>query len=325
MNKSVVAEIEAPRFRSGVAARMAKMPASTLRIWERRYGVVNPTRSLAGQRLYSRRDVQRLVTLKTLSERGHAIGVIAPLNLRQLEQLAQESTIAFPTKRAPELVVAVGSSWNRPYTARNEHGHINRLWRLYADIAAAKQAPRQKPIDALLVRLSSLHTEAARDLLKLADRCGATTVVVAYSFSSQTALEILRIAGVRIYREMGRAVETGEILADIARAGAVTRDGHAGSWSRAKRRFNDAQLAAVAKASSTITCECPRHLSDLILQLSAFEDYSDNCAARNVDDAILHGYLGDIANSARQLFETALERLAEAEGLALDTTRANRK
>jgi DNA-binding transcriptional MerR regulator len=77
-----------PCYRSGAAARVARMPVTTLRIWERRYGVVSPPKSASGQRLYSSQDVQRLVLLKKLVERGHAIGSIARLELDQLDRLA---------------------------------------------------------------------------------------------------------------------------------------------------------------------------------------------------------------------------------------------
>lgn len=38
--------MEPRRYRSGEAARLARMPAATLRIWERRYAVVSPQRPL---------------------------------------------------------------------------------------------------------------------------------------------------------------------------------------------------------------------------------------------------------------------------------------
>jgi DNA-binding transcriptional MerR regulator len=76
------------RYRSGDAARLAKMPVTTLRIWERRYGVVAPPKSESGQRLYSEDDVRRLSLLKGLVQRGHPIGTIAKLDRAQLEQLA---------------------------------------------------------------------------------------------------------------------------------------------------------------------------------------------------------------------------------------------
>ena len=46
-------ELEVPRFRSGAVARRAKMPVSTLRIWERRYEVAPSAKTDTGHRLYS--------------------------------------------------------------------------------------------------------------------------------------------------------------------------------------------------------------------------------------------------------------------------------
>jgi CheY-like chemotaxis protein len=44
----------------GAVAAMTSVPPATLRTWEERYGVIVPTRSRGGHRLYSRDDVERL-------------------------------------------------------------------------------------------------------------------------------------------------------------------------------------------------------------------------------------------------------------------------
>jgi CheY-like chemotaxis protein len=44
----------------GAVAGMIGVPVATLRTWEERYGVIVPTRSPGGHRLYSRDDVERL-------------------------------------------------------------------------------------------------------------------------------------------------------------------------------------------------------------------------------------------------------------------------
>ena len=62
-----------------------------LRAWERRYGVVTPTRTDGGQRLYSEHDIERLGRLRRLTESGHAIGRLAPLELAELMRLDEES------------------------------------------------------------------------------------------------------------------------------------------------------------------------------------------------------------------------------------------
>ena len=83
-----------PRYRSGTAARMAKMPVSTLRVWEQRYGVISPAKSESGQRLYSGEDVKRLTLLRSLVNQGHAIGAIAHAASAELEQLLETSSAA---------------------------------------------------------------------------------------------------------------------------------------------------------------------------------------------------------------------------------------
>jgi DNA-binding transcriptional MerR regulator len=46
-----------PRYRVTAVERMTRIPASTLRSWERRYGWPQPLRAASGQRLYSDHDV----------------------------------------------------------------------------------------------------------------------------------------------------------------------------------------------------------------------------------------------------------------------------
>jgi MerR family transcriptional regulator, light-induced transcriptional regulator len=51
------ADDQAPRYRVAAVERMTRIPASTLRSWERRYGWPRPSRAPSGQRLYSDQDV----------------------------------------------------------------------------------------------------------------------------------------------------------------------------------------------------------------------------------------------------------------------------
>lgn len=83
------------------------------------------------------------------------------------------------------------------------------------------------------------------------------------------------------------------------------------------RRFDDAVLGDVAGLSSTIACECPQHLAEILIRLTQFEAYSADCRQRSPADAELHAYLQQVAGQARASFETALERVAIHEGLLL--------
>ena len=85
------AEFHTPRYPVRLVAVRTGLSPHVLRAWERRSGVVTPTRTAGGQRLYSDLDVERLLRLRRLTERGHAIGRIATLPLDELARLDEES------------------------------------------------------------------------------------------------------------------------------------------------------------------------------------------------------------------------------------------
>lgn len=80
-----------PRYRSSAAARMVNIPVATLRVWERRYNVVGPSQAPSGHRLYSSQDVRRLVLIKQLVNKGHAIGMLARVDTARLQDLINEA------------------------------------------------------------------------------------------------------------------------------------------------------------------------------------------------------------------------------------------
>ena len=86
-----------PRYPVRLVALRTGLTPHVLRAWERRYGVVSPTRSEGGQRLYSELDIERLLRLRRLTERGHAIGRLAALALAELARLEEET----PAPTAP--------------------------------------------------------------------------------------------------------------------------------------------------------------------------------------------------------------------------------
>ena len=83
----------------------------------------------------------------------------------------------------------------------------------------------------------------------------------------------------------------------------------------APRLFSAGQLTRLAEHSSTVACECPAHLVQLVQGLNAFERYSADCENTSPDDAALHAYLHHETGRARAIMEAALARLAEAEAI----------
>ncbi len=84
-------DIQTPRYPVRLVAVRTGLSQHVLRAWERRHGVVTPSRSGGGQRLYSQLDIERLSRLRRLTERGHGIGRLAALGLDELKRLDEES------------------------------------------------------------------------------------------------------------------------------------------------------------------------------------------------------------------------------------------
>ena len=85
----------------------------------------------------------------------------------------------------------------------------------------------------------------------------------------------------------------------------------------APSRYHPATLVEMASLSTTLSCECPGHVAQLLTLLTEFETYSAECVQLYRTDADVHTYLQYTAGRARELFEAALERLAVHEGIIL--------
>ncbi len=64
------------------------LSAHLIRVWEKRYGAVEPARSQSQRRLYSESEVERLSLLGVLTRQGLSIGQIARLTTDQLRSMA---------------------------------------------------------------------------------------------------------------------------------------------------------------------------------------------------------------------------------------------
>jgi DNA-binding transcriptional MerR regulator len=326
-----------PTFRSGAVARMAQMPVATLRIWEQRYRAVQPFTAPSGHRLYSPTDVQRVLLLRRLTEQGHAIGSIATLDSAQLQQvsLASDGKASGAGRgsarapAAPRLVVvgpALAARLQRPAVARHLAYAVQRV-AVFESLAEAARATAGTGADLLLWHAPELRPDVPPELQAAQQACRARRVAVVYRFAGSTATKALADAGAAVIREPADDETLGTWLASMMEAGLSVRAVEPAPADTPKtaqppgavapRRFDDATLTAIAGLSPTLACECPRHVAELLMQLSSFEAYSAGCVSRSPADAQLHAYLQQVAGASRALFESALERVARHEGLPL--------
>jgi DNA-binding transcriptional MerR regulator len=333
--------VEPSFHRSGAVARMLRMPVATLRVWERRYGLTQPALSPSGQRLYSAADVRRLALLKQLTDLGHAIGSLARLDMAQLQRVAsthahaladtqiggRADATSLPPVRAWRLAVigaALGTRLQRPALLRRL-GRPVTLLGPFADAAQAAAALRGADVDALLVHEPQLHEGWLATVDAAAPALVGVPKAVLYGFAADPVCEALATAGTALLREPQPDAVVAQWLRSLsfmaAKAPQPAADQLALSADAVPpRRWDDAALADFAGLSTTIACECPRHVAELLVQLSHFEAYSAECEQRSVADVELHAYLGQVAAASRARFEAALEHVALHEGLMLPSS-----
>lgn len=337
-----------PTFRSGAVARLAGMPVSTLRIWEQRYQAVAPTTTSSGHRLYSTADVERVALLRQLTGHGHAIGSLAGLSMEQLRDVAltlptadAQPGAAVPRRTAPMRIIVVGQAMARRLKRTAVLRHWSRppqvvgVFDSLADAAQAAARRNGAPVDLLLWQAASLQVSALPELQAAQAGWEPRTVAVAYRFAGAVARDGFVGSGAIVVRDPPDDEALGSWMGSMESAILESADDRirqtnkagSGVWpqgapgladrSLPARRFDDDTLTEFAGLSSSVGCECPSHVAELLMQLASFESYSADCAHRSPADAELHAYLQHVAGTARVLFEAALERVAVAEGWTL--------
>lgn len=249
---------------------------------------------------------------------------------------AQPAT-ASPPWRLAVIGTALGARLRRPAVLQRlgQFGQPGPLARPvavlgpFADIAQAAAAlgpgaDGAPAVDALLIHEPQLQAGWWATLQATAPAFAALPKAVLYGFAAEPVCEALAAAGTALLREPQSDTVLVQWLQGLC---AVA------SWQRPvaaalaqidqpeppapSRRWDEAALTEFAGLSSTVACECPRHLAELLMQLSHFEAYSATCEHRHAADAEFHAYLRQVAASSRSRFEDALARVALHEGLML--------
>ena len=315
---------QSPLYRIGAVSKATEIPVSTLRIWQTRYGAFTPVKTEGNQRLFAEHDVSKALLLKQLSVAGHGIGSIARLDLPQLRQLCHPDHQA-PTTQAlaqPVCLAVVGLGLANRIESRQFAAvlsqHRIQVTDVLDDLAAAHHAPLSDKPQVLLIKVNSLQDSVFETIQALMQRQPFAQTIVLYHFAPDKIVQAMKRAGLTVRRDPISDSELAELLQSIL---FVDRDraqayGHQGAVI-AGRKYSDDTLRRVAGISTNVLCECPKHVAELIAQLASFEAYSQECLNKNTEDAHLHSYLRAISGSARSLFEKALEKIAQHEGIDL--------
>ena len=312
-------------YRIGAVAKQVGIPEATLRVWERRYGVVSPPKSEGGQRLYSELDVLKITLLKSLTQEGHAISMLSSLELPQLQKMLNDSRQAHAQQsnqaKLPSLVNIAVVGYTLASRIETQKftlcfGQTTlKVVQVHPDLTQALNAPAIEPADVMLVQMGAMQPQSKDDLIRLKNKARVSKIVVVYHFATDHVLQSLKLAGVIARREPVSDLDLCDIIQSVLMI--ETSAAMTSTATITPRKYPDEVLQRVSDIDSKVLCECPRHVADLIRQLNSFEQYSNDCLNNSAEDARLQAYLSAVSGSARAMFEEALERVAKHEGINL--------
>ncbi len=314
--------------RIGAVSSISGVPVSTVRVWEARYAAFKPQMSNGGHRLYTDDDVLRATLMRRLTAQGHSISSIARHDTARLNVLLQQhvdgpaSAVGGLGKGHSVAVAVVGLALAAQLSSGKFRQafspHLIKVEAIYEDLHAALTAPGQFQAQVLMVHVNSLHALAQASLQRTIQRTGASQVIVCYRFGQEQVAQALRQNGMVLRRGPLSAIELSEMVRSALPAATPSGLGLMPlPGTVPARKYDDAALARMASVATSVLCECPRHVSEIITQLVSFEQYSEECLDKSLQDAQVHAHLRAVTGSARALFEQALELVARHEGIDL--------
>jgi len=256
-------------YRIGTVASMSGIAVERLRAWERRYGLT-PAQRDGKTRFYSADQVERLKKLKALSDYGHPISSIVELSDQQLDaRLASQRQPAVDVGTriqigliGPNLLVLEAQQ------AASEQTQIAARWANMAAFCSDQQATA--PLDVIVVQLPVLLDRHVDSISRL---CPKSRIIAVYQFATPSELACVEERGIPTLEWPA----SWQDIEDTALASAV-RLPQAGTVA-GNRRFSDEDLIAIAVSAAEDETGATAHLVDLISQLNAFAEYSEEIAA----------------------------------------------
>lgn len=74
-----------PRYNISDLEKLSGIKAHTIRIWEKRYGIINPARTETNIRFYTDADLQKILNISLLNRNGFKISVISQMSAEEIE------------------------------------------------------------------------------------------------------------------------------------------------------------------------------------------------------------------------------------------------
>jgi len=135
------------RFPIRILSEMTSVGTSTLRAWERRYGLLKPERTPKGHRLYSNNDSRRVLKIIDLLNDGHTLPSIAEMLLTDKTSTKTSSTNDPTTDASQTVIHNVWDTYIQQMLEASSDFSIERIDAIY------NEASSLYPIDMVTDRL----------------------------------------------------------------------------------------------------------------------------------------------------------------------------
>ena len=204
-----------------VVARRTGLSAHVIRVWEKRYGAVEPARTETNRRLYSDDDIARLICLRQAIQAGHGIGRIARLPADELEKLVRAEHAAAPLTPRPtggegeeEGSDGRGEFLERAMAAVKGLDAVSLEEQLVrASVALSQRALIEEVVQPLMEGIGRMWREGD---LRVADEHMATAVVRSFVGNMRAAFQVSEAAPrIVATTPAGQLHELGALLASI--------------------------------------------------------------------------------------------------------------
>lgn len=308
--RSIVQE-DVDHFRIGTIAKLTGLSVERLRAWERRYELV-PALRQGKTRYYSQAQLERLKKIKRLIDAGHPISSLVELSDQHLDARLSSRVTPLPglgtirTGLIGPNLVALEQRLKQP--PRLE---IMGRWS-NMETFADDGLDAVGEMDVVLAQVPVLSVESVKFIKK---KVATAEVVVLYQFATDGQIEQVQSQGIPTLRW---PVSWEQIEATCAEVAGQRPQ----SAEPSPPLFADEELIAIA-ASDEDPHALPRHLVEMILQLNAFGEFTQDCADqqqletvgkdRPATAADLCDHVYAEVTHARARLETALQRLVDAE------------
>jgi MerR family transcriptional regulator, light-induced transcriptional regulator len=309
--------IETGYYRIGAVARMTGIALPTLRMWERRYNIVEPLRTDAGGRLYTREHVARLALLQAAVQAGHAIGTVAKLSDSEIQKRLRDTLPQLAQDSEAARLAVIGETLPTLMAGPEGADPTLELVSAFNSVSAAEALNADDRIDVLVLELPTLHPDDVERLVRLIERVGARFTVAVYGFTSRRILrrlDLLNVLCIRAPADLTQLVRICRLAASRADGGGPRLAEPAPALNAIPERiYSDRELLQLATLDSALMCGCPQHVAALISSLSAFERYSLECESKSSEDAAIHALLHRASAQSRHIMEAALQELLKTE------------